>query len=426
VKSSKLSAGWSESGVVIPDDFSHHEHLAELLQPDGWREVLEAFGGTLNVAVALTDLKGRQLGECHNPQATWRLACPAQRDIEIGCKFCLVPVSPCTAVADAVRTEEVVLAVDRAGFAHVAVPVLLRGKPVAALIAGQVLTRYPEPLGLERVALELGISSQILWHQAIQEVPHSVPTLQTYGQLLLLLGQAFVSQRYALILHRTLLVANRDVSRSLQEKEVMFTELQHRVKNNLQIVSSMLNMQIAGLSTVEDAKALQILEASQQRVLAMAHIQELLYGTERIGQLDLAAYIKDVASMAISSLHNSALSICCRYSLEAVPLSLRQAIPCGLIVNELITNVFKYAYPLKATGDVFIGVKPVPENGILITVADSGVGLPPGFDWQGAHSVGMRIIRILSKQIGATITLDAQQGTSFTLQFPKDVPLPRI
>jgi two-component sensor histidine kinase len=127
--------------------------------------------------------------------------------------------------------------------------------------------------------------------------------------------------------------------------------------------------------------------------------------------------------MAISSFQTEITRIRPRYSLEAVPLSMRQAVPCGLIVNELITNVFKYAYPNNAKGEIFIAVKPTGDAGISITIADSGVGLPAGLDWLHADSVGSKIIRVLTKQLGGTLELDSQSGVSFTLRFARDEPV---
>lgn len=176
----------------------------ELLDPEGWNQVLETFAGTMKVAVALTDREGRLLGQCHNPQPTWRMARAAKPAADLGCSFCLAPPVFCGAVADALRTGGVVLVEDQAGLAHVAVPLSLGGQKLGTLIAGQVFSRYPEPLPLHRVARAMGISEQQLWQQAVQQVPVTRATLQLYANLLMALGQAFLGQRYAAILQRKL------------------------------------------------------------------------------------------------------------------------------------------------------------------------------------------------------------------------------
>ena len=176
----------------------------ELLDPEGWHKVLETFAGTVRLAVALTDPQGRLLGKCHNPQPTWLLARAGRPEVDGECPFCLAPAACCSAVTDALRTGGVVTVEDQAGLAHVAVPLFLGTQPLGALIAGQVFTHYPEPLPLQRVARDLGISPETLWHQAIQQIPVTRTTLRLYADLLKSLGQAFLGQRDAAILHRKL------------------------------------------------------------------------------------------------------------------------------------------------------------------------------------------------------------------------------
>ncbi|HXB68467.1 MAG TPA: ATP-binding protein [Candidatus Acidoferrales bacterium] len=180
------------------------EWRAELLDPEGWNQVLETFAGTMKMAVALTDLEGRLLGSCHNPQPVWHLARGARPAAGGACPFCLGPPGSCRAVADALATGAVVTVNDQAGLSHVAIPLSLGGQPLGVLIAGQVFTCYPEILPLQRVARDLGISSQDLWHQAIQQAPLRRATLQLYANLLGSLGEAFLGQRYAAILQRKL------------------------------------------------------------------------------------------------------------------------------------------------------------------------------------------------------------------------------
>ncbi len=182
----------------------------ELLDPEGWHKVLATFAGTMKLAVALTDSEGRRLGECHNPQPTWLLARAAMPKTNAGCPFCLArPPQVCSAVADALRTGSVVIVEDQAGLAHAAVPLSLGGHRLGSLIAGQVFSHYPEPLPLQRVARDLGISRQQLWQQAIQQVPVTRRTLRLYADLLMSLGQAFLGERYAAFLHRMLAQTNQ-------------------------------------------------------------------------------------------------------------------------------------------------------------------------------------------------------------------------
>jgi len=181
----------------------------ELLDPEGWNKVLETFAVTMRLAVALTDREGRLLGKCHNPQPAWLWARAAKPQADVGCPFCLAPPASCSAVADALGTGKVVMVEDHAGLAHVAVPLSLGGQQLGSLIAGQVFNHFPEPLPLQRVARELGISPQEFWQKAVQQVPVSRATLQLYADLLMSLDQAFLGQRYAAILERKLTQTSR-------------------------------------------------------------------------------------------------------------------------------------------------------------------------------------------------------------------------
>jgi PAS domain S-box-containing protein len=180
----------------------------ELLEASGWHTLLETFAGTMRLAVALTDRDGQLLGQCHNPQPSWQMARGAMPQADHDCLFCLAPSGFCNAVSDALKTGKTVIVEDMAGLAHVAVPLSLGGQQLGTLIAGQVFSRYPQPLLLERVARDMGISPQMFWQTAIRQMPVTRTTLQLYGDLLMSLGHAFLGERYAAILHRKLSQTN--------------------------------------------------------------------------------------------------------------------------------------------------------------------------------------------------------------------------
>jgi PAS domain S-box-containing protein len=180
----------------------------ELLEPACWSKVLETFAVTMKLAVALTDTQGRLLGQCHNPQPVWRLISEAKPIAASECHFCLSPPAFCNAARDALRTGKPTMVEDHAGLAHVGVPLSLGGQQLGTLIAGQVFTRYPEKLPLERVARDSRISRARLWQEAIQQVPITRGTLTLYGNLLMSLGQAVLGERYAAILHIKLAQTN--------------------------------------------------------------------------------------------------------------------------------------------------------------------------------------------------------------------------
>jgi two-component sensor histidine kinase len=391
-----------------------------MLDPEAWRGILAKYADTVNLGVALTDTVGRVLGECHNPQPTWRLAHGETPPVDGKCFFCLAPNEPCSAVADALRMGGAVMVQDRIALAHVAVPLSLGGHQLGTLIAGQVFSGYPEPLRIQRAAKLFGVAPQILWHAAILEVPITRTALLVYANLLMTLGESHLGQRYAVILNRTLAETNRKIRDTLREKEVMLREIHHRVKNNMQMVSSLINMQAGRFDDVKDAGIVEAFQSSQQRIAAMARIHDLLYCCEQVGEVELGGYIKDLAEMVISTFQSSAARITSCFALIPVLIDMTQAIPCGLIVNELITNVFKYAYAGHESGDICIDVKPTADSRASFTISDHGVGIPDGLDWKSSGSLGFRIIEVLTRQIGGTSQLDGKGGCSFTVEFPRN------
>ncbi len=179
------------------------------MDPEGWSKGLETFAATLKLAVALVDSEGRLLGKCHNPQPVWRYVRAGKAEAGDECPFCLSPPGFCNAVTDALRTGEIVTVEDQAGLAHVAVPLSLGGRQLGALIAGQVFSRYPEPLRLQRVARGAGVSQENLWREAVHQTPVSATAMQLYANLLLSLGEAFLGQRHAALLQKKLAQTGR-------------------------------------------------------------------------------------------------------------------------------------------------------------------------------------------------------------------------
>jgi two-component sensor histidine kinase/ligand-binding sensor protein len=424
-RSSRRVAGFDESCLHANDLVFKEvselsgECLAELLDPAAWRDTLIAYAETVNMAVALTDRDGRLLGTCHNSQPVWTVLRQSSPESIGDCPFCLALAKSCNAVAEALRTGGPVMVEDGAGLCHIAVPLCLGGRSLGALIAGQVVSRESAPLPPQRIARQVGMYRHRLWNEATHQAPVSKAYLITYGQLLMTLGNSLLGQRYATILHGQVVETNRRLRSSLQEKEVMLREIHHRVKNNLQIISSLLNLQSDRLDDVADLKVLEALKISQQRIAAMARIHDWLYSTELIGEVNLAEYVTDLAGMVISSLRPGLIRIRGPFNVTPILLSVRQAIPCGLIVNELVTNICKYAYPATEGGDMFIDVKLADEKRVALTIRDKGAGMP--LDWQRSSCLGHQIVNILTKQLRGILELDAQDGTAFTILFPQDV-----
>src|SRR5271156_3161125 len=163
---------------------------ADLLNTEAWSEILVTYGQTMRVAVALTDDQGHMLGECHNPQPVWKLIKDHAPATIAGCPFCVG--RPCSAIAEALQTGDAVMVHDRVGLTHVAVPLSLGRQHLGAIVAGQVFDRYPESIPLQRVAKDFALPVQRLWDVARKQAPVSGTLLQASGQLLRVLGHAFL------------------------------------------------------------------------------------------------------------------------------------------------------------------------------------------------------------------------------------------
>ena len=199
---------------TLRGDFDLAHYSAELLDPESWGEILSRFAYTMRMAVALTDVHGRLLGPCYNPQPVWSLARKAMvesggTESSAACPFCLAPQTACSGVSDALIHGKITYLTDAAGLSHAAIPLFLGDQPLGGLIAGQTFARYPQPLALQRIARRFGASQQDLWNAAVHQMPVSRVTLGLYGDLLETLGHAFVRERYAGILDRQLQETNQ-------------------------------------------------------------------------------------------------------------------------------------------------------------------------------------------------------------------------
>ena len=209
--------------------------------------------------------------------------------------------------------------------------------------------------------------------------------------------------------------AAEQIKASLREKEVLLTELHHRVKNNLQIISSFLNLQSG---YIEDAKTLEILKAAENRVLSMALVHEQLYLSQNLAQVDSASYIKHLASNLFSSYNINTDAIKFKINIDKILLFVNTAITCGLIINELISNALKYAFPEGRSGEIKINFQS-SRGEIIITVSDNGIGLPENVNLQKTESLGLQIVLALTKQLQGKIEIGRSKGTEFRITFPE-------
>jgi two-component sensor histidine kinase len=205
------------------------------------------------------------------------------------------------------------------------------------------------------------------------------------------------------------------ISASLQEKEVLLKEIHHRVKNNLQIISSLLNLQARSMAHPD---ALTAFRDSQSRVRSMALIHEKLYQSQDLARIDFAAYVRELAGYLFRSYHSNVAAIQLRVNIRDVFLSIERAAPCGLIISELVSNALKYAFPDGRKGEIVIELRPRQQDTYVLSVRDTGVGFPRDVDFRHTPSLGLRIVNILTDQLGGTISLHNNAGAVFTMTLP--------
>ncbi len=209
--------------------------------------------------------------------------------------------------------------------------------------------------------------------------------------------------------------AEEQLKESLKEKEILLQEIHHRVKNNMQVISSLLMLQ-EELS--EDEKVIEMLKDSQNRIISMALIHEKLYRSENLSKIDLKEYIDDLVSGLFQSYGISEDKVALNINAENVLLGIDSAIPCGLIINELVSNSLKHAFPEDGSGEINIFIHSTDEDMIELLIDDNGVGIPKDLDFRKTESLGLRIVKVLvEKQLHGGITLNRDKGTEFKIKF---------
>jgi PAS domain S-box-containing protein len=205
--------------------------------------------------------------------------------------------------------------------------------------------------------------------------------------------------------------AEEQIKASLQEKEVLLKEIHHRVKNNLQVICSLLNLQSG---YIRDSQALTLFRESESRIRSMAMIHEKLYQNESLSRVDFSEYLSSLSSLLFTTYVADPASVRLMTHLDPVFLDIDTALPLGLIVNELVSNSLKYAYPEGRSGVVELTLRAGQENQYTLSVRDHGVGLPDGFDVNTNDTLGLHLVNILSAQLGATLSVESNgQGTIF-------------
>ena len=202
---------------------------------------------------------------------------------------------------------------------------------------------------------------------------------------------------------------------SLREKEVIIKEVHHRVKNNMQVISGFLELQS---NYIADPDAVEKLTECQRRVRTMALVHEKLYQSRSLGVINAAEYIKSLIADLMNS-YSVSPPVDVSVDVDDVSINLDMAIPCGLIINELVTNSLKYAFAGREAGALSLSLHHRDDHTFCLTVRDNGVGLPPDFETRSRTSLGMQLVGVLVHQLGGEMTVARDQGARFEIVFPE-------
>jgi two-component sensor histidine kinase len=214
------------------------------------------------------------------------------------------------------------------------------------------------------------------------------------------------------IFERTKLEEN--LKASLEEKETLLHETHHRVKNNMQVINSLLQLQS---NAIEDNTIKEILKDSRSRVYAMAAVHETLHGSEKLSEIDLKNYLSKITTSIFQSYAADHSKVKLNSNVENSPINLNQAYPLGLIINELISNALKYAFPDNREGEIKVSVKKQDKE-LDLTIIDNGVGMPEDVDWKNTNTLGLKLVSTLvENQLDGSIDMESKNGTKFAIKF---------
>jgi two-component sensor histidine kinase len=208
---------------------------------------------------------------------------------------------------------------------------------------------------------------------------------------------------------------HKQIEQSLKEKDALIREIHHRVKNNLQIINSMLNLQIG---KIDDEKTENIFFEAKQRISAIALTHQMLYQKETLSNINLSEYIETLVRQIEASMSSPLIELEVDVKDQKSRLTIDGAVPLGLVINELLTNAYKHAFPKGRKGKITVSLNETPES-FTINVRDNGVGLPPDFNYSESTTLGMELVYILVEQLDSKLNVENNNGTAFSFEIHK-------
>jgi two-component sensor histidine kinase len=208
--------------------------------------------------------------------------------------------------------------------------------------------------------------------------------------------------------------AEEKVRNILLENEMLLKEIQHRVKNNFQVMLSLLSLQARH---IKDKDFHEIFKVSQNRIKTLALVYEKLYYSKELSKIDFGEYVNQLVKNLIYVYNVNTINVSIKINAENVPMDLDKAVPCGLLINELVSNCLKHAFPEKKRGEISVVIKE-KDNNVELIVSDNGVGLPDNIDYKSTETLGLQLVMTLVAQIDGLINYDKNNGSRFTITFP--------
>ncbi len=216
-------------------------------------------------------------------------------------------------------------------------------------------------------------------------------------------------------LHTDLFKAKMVVDERIKEKETLLQEVHHRVKNNLQTVSSLLSLQSRG---IEDDQVKNLIKSSQNRVISMAMVHEMLYMREDLSKIEYKSYVEELSEYLVKSVKGADSKVQVNINIPQIELGIDTAIPLGLLINEALTNALKYGIRDNSEGEIHIELQKIEDKNYVLNIGDNGVGFPEEVSFKNSRSLGLKLIHNLARQLKGNITRDfSKKGTNYIIRF---------
>lgn len=215
--------------------------------------------------------------------------------------------------------------------------------------------------------------------------------------------------------HHRLYKTKMEIEERIHEKDTLLQEVHHRVKNNLQTVSSLLSLQSRG---IEDEKVKNLIKSSQNRVIAMAMVHEMLYMREDLSKIDYKSYVEELSEYLVKSVKGADSNVSVNITIPQIELGIDTAIPLGLLINEALTNALKYGIKGNDQGEIHIELKKIADKDYVLNIGDNGVGFSEEVNFKNTRSLGLKLIHNLTRQLKGSIIRDfSKKGTNYIINF---------